>query len=811
LKNDQIEHFDHLDNDSGCDSSVGDSLTNGCAPYRAGEIMARADATNASARANSAIGLSAPISPDEYRRRLTNERMIRFAIPILLAAMAVAVGFSMIQHFVSAHTEAVFNAQRDLKQAAAMKVAMLRLKGRTILNPQTAGVSGPDDDAELANLGDYTHFVLATGYGEVIETSLEGSHRTTDTVFETAIHPPASIGDAPIAVKLTDGQDALVHVRSLPGGNVLYAIRSMSSVTSQWWSRMIGLSLLVGSALIALIAVGTAYYLQAVRASHADRICATLSERMQLALARGRCGIWDWDLRSGRIHWSASMFELIGHEPREEPLSFDDIRALMHDDDTIKLAGIEDVARNGEGSIDHELRLRHADGRWIALHVRADIVRQDAGGIHLVGFALDVTEQRFLEQQRRNADLRLRDAIESIPEAFVLWDKDNKLVVSNENYRQFHQLDPERVVAGMAYESVHAESRGPGPMQISPLSGESGVDHDHSYEAELADGRWLQVSERRTKDGGFVSLGTDITARKEQARRLMDNEDRLLSLVADQQRDRRTLELQAMKLSEMARKYREQFQLAQAATRAKSSFLANMSHELRTPLNAIVGFSQIMEQKLFGEMGSSRYDSYVLDIRKSGEQMLDMVSDLLHMSKIEAGKTQLTIDPHSISEPVARAVQAVRPAAAARTIAIHQRGDMGQIAHIDPEATTQILTHILGNAVKFSHSNGDVTVSLRATSDKLNLFIADRGIGIPSEAIATLGRPFEQNAQQLNNGMRGSGLGLAIATSLASLQGGAVRVRSQEGRGTVVMISLPSKSRPLHVDQDHLGWAELSA
>jgi two-component system, cell cycle sensor histidine kinase PleC len=773
--------------------------------------MARADATNASARANSAIGLSAPVSPDEYRRRLTNERMIRFAIPILLGAMAVAVGFSMMQHFVSAHTEAVFNAQRDLKQAAAMKVAMLRLKGRTILNPQTAEINPSDDDAELENLGNYTHFVLATAYGEVVETSLEGNHRTIETVFATPIQPPSSSGDAPVAVKMADGQDALVHIRSMTGGQLLYAIRSMSSVTSQWWSRMIGLSLLMGSALIALIAVGTAYYLQAVRASHADRICATLSERMQLALARGRCGIWDWDLQSGRIHWSASMFELIGHEPREEPLNFDDIHALIHSDDTETLKDIEELARDGEGSIDHELRLRHEDGRWIALHVRADVVKQDAGGVHLVGFALDVTEQRFLEQQRRNADLRLRDAIESIPEAFVLWDKDNKLVVSNENYRQFHRLAPDRVVAGMAYESVHAESHGPGPMQISPLSGETGGDHDHSYEAELADGRWLQVSERRTKDGGFVSLGTDITARKEQARRLMDNEDRLLSLVADQQRDRRTLELQAMKLSEMARKYREQFQLAQAATRAKSAFLANMSHELRTPLNAIVGFSQIMEQKLFGELGSSRYDSYVLDIRKSGEQMLTMVSDLLHMSKIEAGKTQLVIDPHSVAGPIARAVQAVRPAAAARTISIHQRGEMNQLAYFDPEATTQILTHILGNAAKFSHSNGDVTISIRAGVDRLNIFIADRGIGIPREAIASLGRPFEQNAQKLHNGMRGSGLGLAIATSLANLQGGVVRVRSQQGRGTVVMISLPSKGRPPQIDQDHLGWAELSA
>jgi two-component system, cell cycle sensor histidine kinase PleC len=745
--------------------------------------MARADATHASARLYSSIGLSAPVSREEYRRRLIHERLIRFAIPILLASMAVAVAYSLMQHFVSSHSEAIFAAQRDLKQSSALRAAILRAGGAEAL-ARSVGADEVDQNAP--------DFIISDSVGAVWSTSLVDGPRTLNEVFLAPLMRPSTQGDAPVALTMAKGGDALIHVRQLPEGRLLYTMRAMESVTSQWWQRIVGISMLVGSALIALLAVGIAYYLQAVRANHADRICDTLSERMQLALSRGRCGIWDWQISSNTLQWSSSMFELLGLPTKDAAFSFTEVRQLAHLDDLPILQGIEETIRAGTGGIDQEFRLRHSEGRWVTLHLRADVVKQGLRlTTHLVGFAVDVTEQRNLDMQRRSSDLRLRDAIESIPEAFVLWDSDNRLVVCNENYRRFQQIDLDKIAPAMSYEELHAASRSPGPMRVVPIAGEGIVEHDHSYEAELADGRWLQISERRTKDGGFVSIGTDITARKEQAERLMENEQRLLALLSDQQRDRRTLELQAMKLSEMARKYREQYQLAQAATVAKSAFLANMSHELRTPLNAIVGFAQMMEQKLFGSLGSQRYEDYVTDIRKSGIQMLDMVSDLLQMSRIEAGKAQLSPVLSDIGTPIGRALQAVRPMAAAKSIDIQLGQVTGLSAMLDAEATTQIVTHLVGNAVKFSHSGSAIDIRARRANGCVNIFIADRGLGIPAKVIPLLGKPFEQQTQKLQNGMKGSGLGLAIATSLAALQGGSVKIRSRVGRGTILMVTLP--------------------
>ncbi|MBO6636408.1 MAG: PAS domain-containing sensor histidine kinase, partial [Parvibaculum sp.] len=163
------------------------------------------------------------------------------------------------------------------------------------------------------------------------------------------------------------------------------------------------------------------------------------------------------------------------------------------------------------------------------------------------------------------------------------------------------------------------------------------------YEAQLEDGRWLQISERRTKDGGFVSVGTDITALKKHEEKLMDKEKRLKASVSDLQKSRQTLEIQARQLVEMADKYQEEKTRAEDANKAKSEFLANISHELRTPLNAIIGFSDIMTQEMFGPIGTERYTDYCKDIYSSGTYLLNVINDILDMSKIEAGKFDLDL------------------------------------------------------------------------------------------------------------------------------------------------------------------------
>src|SRR5690606_20703037 len=147
-----------------------------------------------------------------------------------------------------------------------------------------------------------------------------------------------------------------------------------------------------------------------------------------------------------------------------------------------------------------------------------------------------------------------------------------------------------------------------------------------TFEAQLDDGRWLHISERRTKDGGYVSVGTDITTLKLHEGKLMDGQKRLMATIADLRQSQQTLERPAHELAEMAEKYAEEKTRAEEANQAKSKFLANMSHELRTPLNAIIGFSEIMGSGMFGPLGADKYVEYCHDIHQSGQYLLDVIN-----------------------------------------------------------------------------------------------------------------------------------------------------------------------------------------
>ena len=157
----------------------------------------------------------------------------------------------------------------------------------------------------------------------------------------------------------------------------------------------------------------------------------------------------------------------------------------------------------------------------------------------------------------------------------------------------------------------------------------------------LNDGRWMHISERRTKDGGYVSVGTDITKIKLHEQKLIEGEKRRMATINDLRKSQQALERQTDELADLAEKYAEEKTRAEEANQAKSKFLANMSHELRTPLNAIIGFSEIMESAMFGPLGAEKYSEYSRDIRESGQYLLDVINDILDMSKIEAGGIHL--------------------------------------------------------------------------------------------------------------------------------------------------------------------------
>ena len=485
------------------------------------------------------------------------------------------------------------------------------------------------------------------------------------------------------------------------------------------------------------------------------------------------------------------MFDVLELSERQSAWTVADLQALMHpeDQDLETIAQLA-AARRGE-CIDVEFRMRASDGRWIWLRKRAEIVEdQESGGVSLVGIAFDVTERKREAEESATADHRLRDAIEAISEAFVLWDSSDRLVLCNSKYRRLHNLPAEAVRSGARY----AELVTLGLETAAAVIGRpvAAGQRSKSYEARLPDGRWLQVNERRTRDGGYVCVGADITALKEHEEQLVNSERLLLATVSQLRHSRRSLEEQAQQLAELAERYHEQKAQSEAANRAKSEFLANMSHELRTPLNAIIGFSQLMGNQTFGPLGSDKYRDYCAHIMASGEYLLHVISDILDMARLEAGRERLTYARFRADQVVSHAVQDVAARAREKRVAFNVDVAEDLIIEADPAAVVRILTTLMRNAVKFARDGGAVEIGAQMLAERVYLYVEDDGPGIAAEDAARLGKPFEQGSVAMANGMKGSGLGLAIANSLVELHGGTLRLGARAGgKGAIAVVELP--------------------
>jgi two-component system cell cycle sensor histidine kinase PleC len=364
-------------------------------------------------------------------------------------------------------------------------------------------------------------------------------------------------------------------------------------------------------------------------------------------------------------------------------------------------------------------------------------------------------------------------------------------VLCNSKFQKLHDLPSDAIMPGRSYAEVMAQGRPP-VVQHQIVREERQDVGARTFEARLNDGRWLQINERRTKDGGYVSVGTDITALKRHEQRLTESERELIATHSDLKQSRQKLEAQAQQLADLAERYLDQKAQAESANRAKSEFLANMSHELRTPLNAIIGFAEVMQSGIFGTLGSDKYEEYCRDIHSSGEYLLSVINDILDMSRIEAGRVSLTKQPVPVNAAVARALRLVNEQIRVKGLSVTIDVSPEDVTvPADERALHQILVNLLQNAAKFTGEGGCITVRTRQVADAVNLYVEDNGIGIPAHALQKLGRPFEQVETEFSKSYKGSGLGLAIARSLAELHGGTLRIRSQEGVGTIVLVHLP--------------------
>ncbi|HSS37894.1 MAG TPA: ATP-binding protein, partial [Polyangia bacterium] len=246
--------------------------------------------------------------------------------------------------------------------------------------------------------------------------------------------------------------------------------------------------------------------------------------------------------------------------------------------------------------------------------------------------------------------------------------------------------------------------------------------------------------------------------------------------------------------AELAKKYAVEKIRAESANQAKSEFLANMSHELRTPLNAVIGFSELLEQEIFGTL-NDKQRTYVSNVLVSGRHLLQLVNDILDISKVEAGRMDLAYERTPIGSvvDVVRGVIGALVAKRGISLEVEVPPDLPDV-YVDPGRIKQVLYNLISNAIKFTARGGVVRLTVRSDARNLVVSVADTGIGIAPGDLPRLFREFEQLAQP--NGVRpeGTGLGLALTRRLVELHGGRVEVESELGRGSTFSVHLPLRS-----------------
>ena len=741
------------------------------------------------------VGHARFLAEPAFERLIALEPWLKRAIPVLIIIF-LAVVFS-------ARTLSLMAERETADQSGRLFLSLLADAGHSALREAEANGMMPQTPAahervlaralpQESMLGGRM-FLVTDASGTVIaqrggDDSLVGQN--LQSVIE-GMQPLLMFGKgAGVLETVMDDRPYLAAAARIKDTDALFvALQDKAAIFESWRRRAsMNVTLFVATSSILLVLL-YAYFSQVARAREADQVYCETQKRVDLALSRGLCGLWDWDLARGRIYWSQSMFAMLGYPAADEVLSFGEVARFVHPEDADLFELAEKAAAQEIRRVDRVLRMRHSDGHYIRLRLRTEAVEHPVHGMHLIGIAVDMTEQHRLAELSQRASENLQAAIESTSESFALWDRDGRLVLFNHRFMEHNGLDHEELRPGMARAEVDALIRAPVSERRIPHPQEG--DQAVTYERQIADGRWLQINERSTPSGGRISVGADITPLKVQEERLIVSERRLMATNHDLILAQQAAHDKAVALEEINQKFFDAKERAEAANRAKAEFLANVSHELRTPLNAIIGFSEMIQRRTFGALGNSRYEEYIDDIHDSGTFLLNVINDILEMSKIEAGRLVLDREPLDLRPLLEETVQMTAFLAEPKRIGIIEEIAPGIQLDGDARAVKQILINLLTNAIKFTDEGGKVRIRAKSVSGSVQISIEDNGCGIPAKALKRLGQPFEQVQNQFSKNHSGSGLGLAISRSLAELHGGSLKIRSRVGHGTIVSVRIP--------------------
>lgn len=490
-------------------------------------------------------------------------------------------------------------------------------------------------------------------------------------------------------------------------------------------------------------------------------------QRLKLSQNFANIGTWDWDILKGDLYWSDRIAPLFGYKDPKTETTYENFVAAIHPDDRDRvLAAINDCIEK-DTVYDIEHRAVWEDGSIHWLHESGNVLRDDDGNaIHMLGVVQDISMRKFTQQQLSESEDLMRSQLDSMSEGMFGLDENGRVIFVNQ---------AACVMLGYVQQDLIGQT-----MSELIMKGKDGTDTPeflkHAYDARTEtlfkcfgdDTILVEYSSmpilKSDEFNGVVITFIDISGRKRNEKELLHAKEQ-----------------------------------AERANKAKSQFLSSMSHELRTPMNAIIGFSQLlnMDESI---ASNDRQKDNVNEILNAGEHLLELINEVLDLSSIESGQSQMSIEPVSFDEVLKESVGLVSGLAVKKGVVISFVGkgkyidDMSSLSsgvHVlaDRLRLKQVLLNLLSNAVKYNSDNGEIRIHCAEVDDLYTISIEDTGAGLSAEQIDGLFQPFNRLGSE-NSAIEGTGIGLVITKNLVEMMGGSIACQSQEGKGTTFSIEL---------------------